>query len=210
MPTSQAGCGPAGLATNRKSLLMLLFPNDAEEFSSFPLSFWFVCLFLFGPTLPLESFFFFHHTLPVPVAPIGSVWKYCNPHLTTIGDLPGIGSLIWGMLCLFLQPLFQRWSCTPSSFYTAKDHLVAETRGCCCVTLLLAFSTNKALFSAHARLFFQLLSIPAAAVAFRRVARFFFLSVYSKQTHFCCNSRQEVSLPGSSGRSNLFGFLIIV
>lgn len=104
MPTSQAGCGPAGSATNRKSLLILVFPNDAEEFSSFPLSFLSVCVFLLlGPTLPLESFRS-DHTPPVPVAPIGSVWKSCNPRLTATGDSPGTWRCIWGMFCLFSLP----------------------------------------------------------------------------------------------------------
>lgn len=67
----------------------------------------------------------------------------------------------------------------------AKDHLLTQTRGGHRVTFLLAFPTNKALFSAHARLFFQLLSIIAAAVALGRLF-FFLFSVYSKQTHFCC------------------------
>lgn len=32
-------CGPPSWPQNRKSLLILVFPNDAEEFSMFPLSF---------------------------------------------------------------------------------------------------------------------------------------------------------------------------
>lgn len=95
MPTSLAACGPAGSATNRKSRLILVFPNDAEEFCSFPLSFLSLRVFfffVFWAHTSSRGLFFPDHTPPVPVAPTGSVWKSCNPHLTATGDLPGIRS----------------------------------------------------------------------------------------------------------------------
>lgn len=72
---------------------------------------------------------------------------------------------------LFLQSLL-----SPA----AKDHLLTQTRSGRRVTFLLAFPTNKALFSAYAQLFFQLLSIPAAAVALSRLqhGQFFFFLLF--------------------------------
>lgn len=159
------------------------------------------------------------HTPPVPVALIGSVWKSRNPHLTATGDSLEYKAESGGCFAYSCSRFWERRLAVAAVLFlqsllspAAKDHLLTQTRGGRRVTFLLAFPTNKALFSAHARLFFQLLSNPAAAVAPSRLQRsqfFFFLFIPSKLLS-AVTAGERFRYLDVLGRCDLFGFLIIV
>lgn len=146
-------CGPPSWPQNRKSLLILVFPNDAEEFSMFPLSF-----------CSRTSFFKSSNESPAGLgSPAGNgepgQFGFLETHIS-LGQVIGRNTKLNPRgVCLFAPVSLTDSGHRCGVFALPQRSPRNQTCGQPCVTFLLAFPTNKALFSAHTRLFFQLLSI---------------------------------------------------